>query len=43
MKEANNLKDIKTQKEIKERFNTTEKINFFYSTPEKYFNSIKDN
>ena len=37
-----NLEDKKTQKKIKKIFGKHEKINFFYSTPERYFNSIKN-
>ena len=37
----NNIKDISTQKKISEIFETNEKVNFFYSTPERYFKAVK--
>ena len=36
------IKKPETQEKIKRILETTETINFFYSTPEKYFNSMKN-
>lgn len=36
------IKKKETQEKIKKILDTNEKINFFYSTPEKYFNSMKN-
>ena len=38
----NDINDKRTQYEIRKKFGTTEKINFFYSTPEKYFKAVKE-
>ena len=38
----NLIKKKETQEKIKKILNTNEKINFFYSTPEKYFKSMKN-
>ena len=37
----NNLEDKKLQQKIKKIFDTNENIKLFYSTPERYFNSVK--
>ena len=42
IKVFNDTNDKRTQKEIRKIFGTNEKVNFFYSTPEKYFNSVKE-
>ena len=42
MNKFHDIKDNKIQEVIKKKFNTKENINFFYSTPEKYFNSVKN-
>ena len=39
----NLIKKKETQENIKQILNTNETINFFYSTPENYFNSMKKN
>ena len=36
------IKKKETQEKIKKILDTNEKINFFYSTPKKYFNSMKN-